>query len=336
MIRARFAGATAFFLLILTANAVCSAEETLPRFPGSNIALQDGDLLLYYSPKPLESFNSLFGLPKGRYSHAAVYIVLPGIGGRVVDFSARGLVEQEAERVLKSAYRLALVRPGYPLPPGRLAAALANMRNRVVDGHIKFDYLLRWTEEDDGKFYCTEFISRLFRNAMLPDPFPLPADSPQSFWEKWVAAHMDIDYAHIVSPNAPLTSPEFKLIAEYARDDPVARRQEIELDTLFKQVDSYIREQGREPAPPPAGSRLLLGLADMGFFTEQLIGGLPPKSRPILLVVHEFIVRVQQRVERTVWLYEGEEWTPATIADLTKRTADALRDKYFVLPKEKP
>ncbi|MDD2719926.1 MAG: hypothetical protein PHH47_01290 [Gallionella sp.] len=322
----------ALFLLIHPTNTWCTTEQADVRFPGSDIVLQDGDLLLYYNPTPLEGLNSLFGLPKGRYSHASVYVMLPKIGGRIVDFSARGLSEQAPAASLEQDYRIALVRPNDPPPVEHLATALSDIRKRVADGHIKFDYLLRWTAEDDGRYYCTEFISRLFRNAQLPDPFPLQSDSENNFWRGWVAENMDIDYSRIVSPNAPLHSPAFKLMAEYQRNDPAAQRQELELDTLLKQMEFYIKEQGRVPATPPLGSRLLVGMANAGFFTDQLIGGLPPKSRPILLVAHEFIVRVQERVERSVWLYEGEDWPPATIVNLTQRTADALRDKYFALP----
>jgi hypothetical protein len=119
-------------------------------------------------------------------------------------------------------------------------------------------------------------------------------------------------------------------MAEYRRNQPDAARRELILDTLFERIESYVRVDGLTPGEPPPGSRLLLGLADLGFISDGLLGNLAPRSRSILLVVHEFIVRVQERVERAIWLNEGEDWPAETIVDLTRRTADAMRGRYFI------
>lgn len=314
--------------------AGAAAAGPPPVFPGSDIPLRDGDLLLHYSPRPLNSFNRIFALPRGAYSHASLYVALPGGDGKVVDFTSSGIHEYPAEVVLEHSYRMALVRPRQTPDKGKLAEALADMRSRFAAGSIKFDYTMRWTAEDDGRYYCTEFVSRLYRRTGLPDPFPLLPRSHQdaklNFWIAWVAGNMNMDFSLIVSPNTPLSLPDFRLMAEYRWDQPDAARRELILDTLFERIESYVRVEGLEPGTPPPGSRLLLGLADMGVISDGLLGNLAPRSRAIMLVVHEFIVRIQERVERAVWLNEGEDWPPETIAELTRNTADALKGGYFV------
>lgn len=318
-------------LLLWTALGGGAVAEPY-RFPGSDIVLRDGDILLSYFPSAINSFNRLFAVPRGPYAHALLYVESPDAAGRLIDYSAAGLKVLDPAMVLDRAYRYALVRPRLVLPPGELSRRVADMRRRDQAGELSFDFGFDWTLDDDGRYYCTEFISRLFRQAGAADPFPPVFAAENDYWMNWVSSRMEMDFSRIVSPNAPLYLGDFELIAEYRQPLAPAARREIILDTIFLRIQHFVREQGMEPGPPSAGSRLLLGLADAGFFARGLVGGLPPRSRAIMLAVNEFVIRVQDRVEEQIWLQEEEHWLPEKVVELTKLISDAYRDRHFVSP----
>lgn len=326
----RRAALWAALVLILVHPAAAGGEGGGHFLPGSAVQLRDGDIILNYTPSPLNSFNRLYAKPEGPYAHALVYVVFPGLGGRVVDFSAAGLVSVDADETLAGLYEVALVRLRKPPPAGKLAAVAADMKRRHQEGKITFDFGFRWTPDDDGRYYCTEFVSQLFRQAGLADPFPLPPVPEDDFWVEWCARNLDLDLRLMVSPNAVLFLPEFELAGRHHRKDQVLERREAIFDALLQRAGDYIREQGMSAAPPSLGSRLMLGLAGAGLFEASLIGGLPEKSRRFFVTLQEFAVMAGRRVERTIALNEDETWTREEIVALTRRTADALRDRYFV------
>ncbi len=310
-------------------RASAAGGEGPSLFPGSKIALQDGDILLTYVPSLLNSCNRTFAKPGGKYAHALVYVVLPDKGGRLVDFSANGLRVEEVKERLGKLREVALVRPRVPPDKGRLAAAFLEMKRLYDEGKIKFDFALRWSDTEDGRYYCTEFISHLFRESGLPDPFPLNRFPVDDFWVGWYAKHLDIDYARIVSPNAPLYLPDFELLAEYRSDDAAAGRDELILDTIFSRIGGYLYDDKMEIRAPSLGSRLMVNMAGLGLVGGALARGLPRKGRTVFIVLREYVMMVMNRVERIISSRSGEEWSNEDIAVLTRRVADAFRDRYF-------
>jgi len=299
-------------------------------FPGGNIVLRDGDILLTYVPSLLNSCNRMFAKPEGKYAHALLYIEFPGKGGRLVDFSADGLTADEVKDHLVKLRAVALVRARVLPEKGKLAAAFEDMKRRYDAGKLKFDFSLRWTDNEDGRYYCTEFISHLFRQSGLSDPFPLWKFPVDDFWVRWYSEHLDIDYRRIVSPNAPLYLPDFELVAEYQNKDPAAERNELILDAIFARIGHYLREDEMEIRGPSLGSRFIVNLAGLGLFGGPLVRGLPRKSRTVFIILKEYVLTVASRVERTISLHKDEDWTAEDISALTRCISDAMRDRYFI------
>jgi len=312
------------------ARAASAAGGEGPFFPGSRIALRDGDILLTYAPSLLNSCNRTFAKPEGKYAHALVYVELPDEGGRLVDFSANGLRKSEVKNHLEKLREVALVRPRVPPDKGRLAAAFLEMKRLYDEKKIKFDFALRWTDAQDGRYYCAEFISHLFRESGLPDPFPLNSFPADDFWVNWYAEHLEIDYARIVSPNAPLHLPDFQLLSEYRSNDPAEERNEIILDTIFLRIGEYLHDDKADIRAPSLGSRLLVNIAGLGLTGGALVRGLPRKGRTVFVVLREYVLLVMNKVNRIISSQSDREWTREDIAALTRRAADAFRGRYFV------
>ena len=313
-------------------SRVNAAGEEGHSFPGSGITLRDGDILLTYVPSLLNSCNRTFAKPEGKYAHALLYVEFPGKGGRLVDFSADGLTAGEVKDHLVKLRAVALVRARVLPEKGKLADAFEDMKRRYDAGKLKFDFSLRWTDSEDGRYYCTEFISHLFRQSGLPDPFPLRQFPVDDFWVRWYSEHLDIDYRRIVSPNAPLYLTDFELVAEYQSKDPVAERNELILDTIFSRISNYLREDRMEIRGPSVGSRFIVSLAGLGLVGGPLARGLPRKSRTVFIILKEYVLAVASRVERTILLHKEEDWTAEDISALTRCVSDAMRDRYFYPP----
>jgi len=323
----------AVWLVLLTffaGSRVNAAGEEGHFFPGSGITLRDGDILLTYVPSLLNSCNRMFAKPEGKYAHALLYIEFPRKGGRLVDFSADGLTTSEVKDHLVKLRAVALVRARVPPGKDKLAVAFEDMKRRYDTGKLKFDFSLRWTDGEDGRYYCTEFISHLFRQSGLPDPFPLRKFPVDDFWVRWYSEHLDIDYRRIVSPNAPLYLPDFELVAEYQSKEPLAERNELILDTIFSRISNYLREDRMEIRGPSVGSRFIVNLAGLGLFGGPLVRGLPRKSRTVFIILKEYVLAVASRVERTIVLHKEEDWTAEDISVLTRCISDSLRDRYFI------
>lgn len=297
-------------------------------FPGTTIALQDGDIILNDGANTISMFNRQFGYPAGLYTHASVYIELPKEGGKIVGFNDEGIQVSEPAAVLKRNFRLALLRPKNSPAAGALARAFKTLSSRP----LKFDYNMQWPSLDSSASYCAGFISQLYRLAGLTesDPFPEPEARPEGFWDAWAEQHLAMRLNQIKSPNAPLFNPHFNLLSEYQEDNPRLRqRLWINEATLSRMMD-YIRLEGRRVAPPKLGSRLILAVARAGLVDGVGFVDMPEPRQKVFISVYEFMLRVEGRVTRTMILNEDQTWDQAAIRALTVAVADAYRDEFFL------
>lgn len=310
------------------AGAARAQEPAAVTFPGSAVTLQDGDILLDTGPTVSNFLLSDLGRPAGKYAHANVYVVIPGEGGRLVHFDAKGVHVIGTGKVFEENYYLALVRPRSPPDPGRLAEALEALRNRP----LAFDYAMRWPETDGGQTYCAGFISQLYRLAGLPDPFPPFLAGRQEAGDVWMAEQLGIDPSRSVSPNAPLFLPAFELVAEYRNtarriaDGAAVNR------VIAGKVKEYVTGRHLIPVASGLGAKLVLAVAGAGAFD---IGNVPldamrPRQRSAFLAIATFGFMVKSRVDRTVALEGDRDWSEAAVAALVDSVADAYRDRYFV------
>ena len=305
--------------------------ESRPVFPGTSIVLEDGDVILNDGLGIVSSFNRRFGYPAGPYSHATVFIERPNVGWRVVGYDDEGIKVSKPQLVLERNYRLALLRPVVKPPSGALVLAYQELKRRP----LKFDYDMAWPTVDSNQTYCVGFISQLFRLAepSASDWFPQPQKRPNDFWSDWAMQKLGLDISRIASPNSLLTNPHFRLLAEYVvEDDKMLLVEKWVRDTVLEKVEEFLRDDRLDIAPPKPGSRLTLSVAATGMIDGIAFARMPVVRQEKFISVYEFMVRVEERVNRTIRLNEEHAWDEDAVKSLTNSVANAFRDEFFVSP----
>ena len=305
--------------------------ELRPVFPGTSIALEDGDVILNEALGVVSGFSRRFGYPNGPYTHAMVFIERPNMGARVVGYDDQGIRVSKSQLILEGNYRLALLRPVVKPKPGALVSAYWELKQRSM----KFDYDMVWPAVDSDRTYCVGFVSQLFRLAepAAVDWFPEPAQRPKDFWSVWAMQKLGFDLSRIVSPNALLSNPHFRLLAEYvAEDDETLLVDKWLRETVLEKVEEFIRDDKLDIAPPNLGSRLALSAISAGMVDGINFANMPAIRQEKFIAVYEFMVRVEERVKRTMRLNDAQTWDETAVKSLTGAVADVLRDKFFVPP----
>jgi hypothetical protein len=316
-----------FFAGIALGSSAATSEEATPSFPSDPPSFyQDGDIILTLSRNMSAAPLQLLGRPAGPYTHAEVYIVTQD-GGKIVSFNNKGLsIKDPKEFPTNDFFRLALVRLKKPSQHGQLAQALAILKER----DLKFDYMMRWPATDSSTTYCAGAISQLFRLAGLPDPFPLSTSGTAEIWDSRTKELFDIDLTQTVSPNAPLYSKDFNLVAEYKKGGKGALLDLAIYRTIVEKMRAYIFDQRLNPRTNWLEDKIVLGLADMGLTLEDIpLDKLTEKQRQSFFAFYEFMLAVNKRVVRTLGLNQDQNWTEKDVAALTAGVADGYRDSYF-------
>lgn len=297
-------------------------------FPGSQVVLQDGDIILNTSPNILGALNGFYGFPRGRYAHAMVVVAHPDGGVLLLDFTDDEGFRARDASVLTGTNELALVRPRFPVQPDALWAAMKALESRP----LSFDVDMQWPALDSNATYCVGFISQLFRLAGLPDPYPAntPRDVTESYMTHWAAQHLGLDLLRIVSPNRVLINEQFSIVARYRPQDALAALPRIVATAVTRKVEHYIEHDGLQQAPPGAGSRLLIGMASVGMLEQSLLAQMPEQRRAPLAQLLEYFSLVQTRVARHIRLHDEHPWTEQDIEQVAGLIADGYRDRYFI------
>lgn len=297
-------------------------------FPGSDVVLQDGDIILTNSGGLFSALNKQYGFPRGPYSHASVYIEGSESGGVLVDFSTDGLIERSPDLGARRSVELALIRPKAAPSAGALAAALKQLKSRP----LRFDYDMRWPDVGSNSTYCAGLISQLYRLAGMPDPFP-PGNVNEirrDFMAQWASKHLELDLAQIVSPNQVLAREGFELLAEYKPGDITAALPRIITAAVVQKVDDYLGKDGLGLQAPKSGSRFILGLVNSGVLDGVVLAHLPEKRREAFFALNEYVQKVRMRVERYIRIHDGTAWNEQDVVEVTRAVADQYRDIYFI------
>lgn len=295
-------------------------------FPGSSIVLQDGDIILNTSSSILGALNSQYGFPRGRYAHAMVYVKGSNSAGVLLNYSDDGL-EVQLDLKLTLSNELALVRPKKAPLPNVLLSAMKQLSSR----ELYFDYDMRWPPIESNTTYCAGFISQLFRLAGMPDPFPPNSQDEVSegFMERWAIENLGFDIKQTVSPNKVLSLQDYELVAEYKPDDITGSPSRIVAGAVTQKIQRYIESEGMQQKPPSAGSRFLIGMANMGMMDRNILAQMPEKRRKPLAHLFEFFSLVEARVKRHIRLHDDVTWKEREIDEITQIVADQYRDRFF-------
>lgn len=296
-------------------------------FPGSNIGLQNGDIILSNSGGLFSALNRQYGFPRGPYSHASVYIEDSKTGGVLVDFSGNGLIELSPDLSAQLSDELALIRPRIAPPAGALSAALRQLKSRP----LQFDYDMRWPDVGSDATYCAGVVSQLYRLAGMPDPFP-PGNANEArggFMSHWATERLGLDLNGIVSPNRILSLGDFELLAEYKPADLAASLPRIITMTAVQKVNDYMEKDGLSLQPPKPGSRFILSLANTGLLDGLPLSQIPEKRRGTFITLNEFVEKVRMRTSRYLRHHDEIARNEQAVVEVTQAVADQYRDIYF-------
>lgn len=297
-------------------------------FPSSGIELQEGDILLAYSPTALSAAIARFAEPHGAYSHTALYHVSPVDGPRIVEMGSSGLEVVEPARFFRQFHRMALVRLKRKFDQAELSQTVEWLIAESRAGRVTFDFRMEWHVEADGHYLCDEMVSIVYRRAGLSDPFLAGYLSDDSLWARWVKDNTSLSLSHVVSPNALLQQPEFEVVAEIERDGDWQSR-EVVLNAALDRMRLYIEKQGYEPTGPGPGSRMIISLGRSGLFEDKLAALLSRLDVDIYYFLTEYIDRVYSRVRQIRRQHEGEVWSDQRLTELTQAVCDAYRERFF-------
>lgn len=296
-------------------------------FPGSNIALQDGDIILSNSGGLFSALNRQYGFPRGPYSHASVYIEDSKTGGVLIDFSGNGLIELSPDLRAQLSDELALIRPRIAPPAGALSAALKQLKSRP----LQFDYDMRWPNVGSNATYCAGVVSQLYRLAGMPDPFP-PGNADEArggFMSRWATEQLGLDLNDIVSPNRILSLEDFVLLAEYKPTDLAPSLPRIITMAAVQKVNDYLEKDGLSLQPPRPGSRFILSLANAGLLDGLPLSQIPENRRGTFITLNEFVEKVRMRTSRYLRHHDEIARNEQAVVALTQAVADQYRDIFF-------
>ena len=315
----------AFFFCATMANA-WAADWV---FPGTNMALQDGDIILSSDGSVSSEFIREFGRPTGNYGHAAVFMILPDQNPQLVHVRWDGIEFTPPQKFFRPATSTyALVRLRQPVPHEKLRQALAELQSR----HLHFDYTMRWPKIDSVTTYCVGFVSQLYRLSGLPDPFPMPDHPQHELWDHQVQMIFDIDLTQTISPNAALHQSEFKTVAQYAFKSKANTLNALIRSEIVQQVKGYFLE-GRFPKTNGLGDLIYLNLDALEqTFDDIPLAGLPGEFKKSFLSINEFSLQIQKRIVRTMSFEPDHNWNPDEIAGMVREIADGYRDDFFTQP----
>ncbi|QQR68220.1 MAG: hypothetical protein IPI58_04990 [Alphaproteobacteria bacterium] len=310
--------------------AMASAANAPPVFfPGTNMALEDGDIILSSTLNSIDVLNRVFGYPSGPYTHATLFLNLPDKGPQLLSFQASGLLYVDPAAYMARAYKMALVR----LRPGSDSKRIRDAFTEVSRRKLEFDFDMRWPAIDSPKTYCVGLISQIFRVADLPDPFPFRAARPNDFWSRWGHQTLNLDLAQIVSPNAVLAEKTFEVVATYQNPAINATGYEAMQNAVVNRIEHYLDVEKRNFAAPSLGDLLVLRIAKLGLVENApILSRLPPEKQRIFVVFNDFMESVTRKTFRTMARDEEAVWSEKDVTDLTESIADAYRDRYFVSP----
>lgn len=294
-------------------------------FPASGVELREGDILLAYSPTALSATIARFAEPQGAYSHAALFHVSPVDGPRIVEMGGGGLVVVDPVSFFRQFHRMALVRPVQEIDQAALSQSVEWLIGESRAGRVAFDFRMQWHVEADGHYLCNEMVSIAYLRAGLPDPFSAGDISGDSLWSDWVKDNTSLNIGRIVSPNALLRQPEFKVIAEIGRDGDWQSR-EVVLDAALDRMRLYIEMQGYEPAGPGPGSRVIISLGRSGLFEAKLAALLQRLDVDAYYFIAEYLDRIYSRVQH---IRGHEVWSDQRLRELTMAVCDAYRERFF-------
>jgi len=321
----------AFLAALFFCGSVLADQRVLEQsgvhvFPGSSIAMRDGDIILNTSASILGALNSQYGFPRGRYSHAMVYVKGADAAGVLLNYEDDGLEERQDFK-LNLSNELALIRPRRAPPPDALIAAMKQLKARP----LQFDYELRWPSLESNTTYCAGFISQLYRMAGLPDPFPPNGvdEVTERYMERWAMENLGFDIKQTVSPNKILTSTDYELVAVYIPEDIKSSVPRIIARTVTRKMQGYIEHDHMQPTPPGAGSQLLISMANLGMMDKNILAMMPEKRRKPLAHLFEFFSVVKARVERHLRLHNDVAWKEQDVEEITAVVADQYRDRFF-------
>lgn len=291
----------------------------------------DGDILLFHDTGPIDDVIAGLARPIGSYTHADVYIDSPNQGGLLVSFNKNGVrVKKFTGISAPLAYEIAVVRAVHPPRAGSFFQALTTLEQR----HQVFDFGMRWPALESRQTYCAGFISQLYRLAGAPDPFPLSSvGRGDDSLDQAILRILDFDLSAIVSPSAPLYSPDFTVVMHSINKSPGVLLRKAVAQVIVERIKHYVSVDGLVPLTSSLGDAVLLALADNGIAIGDLpIDKLSPRQRDAFMAVYEFIQVTQERVLRTIYLHPDEVWDDATITEITESVADGYRDHYFQTP----
>jgi hypothetical protein len=245
----------------------------------------------------------------------------------------KGAIVFPPENILSPSGYLGLLRPTVKPPVGALATAFEQLAERP----LAFDLDMVWPDIDSHRTYCVGFISQLFRLAGLQDsdPYPRPDESARDPSIDWAQKHLGFALNRIVSPNAILSNPHYKLLAQYEAIRPIRRVKHWITETTLRKMANYVRDDHLAVAPPKLGSRLGLAAIKLGLVEDPLLFNIPEGRAKIFATVHDFASRVEQRVNRYMQLHDDQVWDEGSVRELTQAVADYYRDDFFVQPKKR-
>lgn len=297
-------------------------------FPVSGVAMQEGDILLAYSPTALSAAIARYAEPQGDYSHTALFHVSPLDGPRIVEMGSRGLESVDPAKFFKQFHRMALVRLARKFDEAALSQSVEQLFAEARAGRVAFDFKMAWSTDADGHYLCNEMVTIAYLRAGLPDPFPAASRRDDSIWAGWVKQNTSFSLNRIVSPNALLQQPGFKVLAEIERDGNWPGR-EVVLDAALDRMRLYIEKQGLEPAGPGPGSRLLISIGRSGLFEDKLAVLLSRLDVNIYYFMTEYMERIDSRVRQIRRRSAGEVWSDERLRELTYAVCDAYRERFF-------
>jgi len=317
------------WLLFFLAMPLSVAKAQPILFPGTNIALEDGDIIVSDTLSSIDVLNRAFGHPTGSYTHATLFLNLPDKGPQLLSFQASGLLTVDPAAFMARAYKMALVRLRTKPDPANIQRAFEKVSHRKLE----FDFDMRWPAIDSSKTYCVGLISQIYRIAGLPDPFPFRAARPDDFWSRWSHQTLDIDLSRIVSPNAVLAEKSFDVVGVYQNPAIHATNFIAIQNAVISRVEHYLDVEKRDFAAPGLGDLLVLQVAKLGLVDNApILARLPPEKQRIFVVFNDFMESVIKRTFRTMARDEDVVWSEKDVSDLAGSIADAYRDRFFVAP----
>ena len=305
---------------IPTAGASAAADGMLPPFcPAA------GDILLTRAPDVIAAMLARHGSAPGLYSHAALYVQDDTGVPSVVHMQTRGLVSEAPAAFFR---RYALIAQVRCQAPASARAALGQMALQHLATGERPRFALGGAPGDGqtDQFNCFGLINQIHREAGLPAPFVLPVARAADTWTAFSSRALGLNTCTAATANSVLTTAEFAVVATWS--NPAADQRVLMVhDALVDTFHDYVAA-GMAPAPPPWGSRLVIGMAAAtGLASEHDRQRLAWRA-----AATGFAGAVETPILRE--LASRPDWTPeaAVLQGLVRDRCDRLRPRFFSAP----